>query len=289
MHYDMPLFRPPSEAYSFILQVTLGCSHNRCTFCGMYRQKRFRPVSPDAIQKNIAAAKALLGEELPRIFLADGDALCLSTSRLLPILDPLNEAFPRLQRISIYANARDILSKTDEELRELQRRKLTLIYLGLESGDEQTLQDVQKGATAEEMIEAVRRAKEAGILSSVMVLIGLAGKERSLLHARASAEAINRMAPSYTALLTFTPVPGTPLGDEIAAGKRAMLSPQESLLEIRQFIEHLDCRTYFSCNHASNYLPLKGKLPSAKERLLQLIEQGLNGALQLKPEYLRGL
>lgn len=287
--YEHPLFRPPSEAESLILQVTIGCSHNRCTFCSMYRSKRFRPKAPERIRQEIAQARALLGPEVRRVFLADGDAMCLSTRRLAAILETLNQAFPRLQRVSAYANARDVLAKTDEDLVRLRSQKLKLLYLGLESGDEHTLSAVCKGATAGEIVLAVQRARAAGMSTSVMVLIGLAGRRRSLLHARASAEAINRMAPTYTALLTYTPVPGSPLQELVARGEFELPGPLESIEEIRELVRGLDCQTYFTCNHASNYLPLTGRMPAARAEILAYLDAALAGLLPLKPEVLRGL
>jgi radical SAM superfamily enzyme YgiQ (UPF0313 family) len=290
MHYDMPLFRPPSEAESLILQVTLGCAHNRCTFCSMYRQKRFKPRPTEELLQEIAAAREALGADaVRRVFLADGDAMCLSTRRLEAVLAPLNAAFPALQRIGIYANARDVLRKSDEELALLRRLKLRMLYMGLESGDDETLAAVDKGATVDEVVEAVLRAQAAGMAVSTMVLIGLAGRARSQRHASASAAAINRMRPTYTALLTYTPTPGSPFFEAIERGEVTLPSPVESLQEIRTFLAQLDCRTYFTCNHASNYLPLRGKLPGAREELLSLLDAALQGQVPLKPEFLRGL
>jgi radical SAM superfamily enzyme YgiQ (UPF0313 family) len=289
LSYDQPLFRPPSEAHSLILQVTIGCSHNRCTFCSMYRSKRFRPRRLEAVRADIEQASAVLGPEVPRVFIADGDAMCLSARRLTEILDLLGAAFPRLQRVGIYANARDVLAKTDEELAELRRRKLKILYLGLESGDDQTLAAVDKGATAAEIVQAVQRARRAGMSTSVMVLIGLAGRERSLLHARASAEALNQMMPTYAALLTYTPVPGSPLFARIEAGEHDLPGPLESIEEIRELVHALECETYFTCTHASNYLPLRGRMPEAKREILALLDAALAGMLPLKPEFLRGL
>jgi radical SAM superfamily enzyme YgiQ (UPF0313 family) len=255
----------------------------------MYRTKRFRARPVDALRAEILEARRVLGAHVPRVFLADGDAMCLSTRRLTDLLDPVNEAFPHLQRISAYANARDVLSKTDDELAELRSRKLRLLYVGLESGDEATLEHIEKGATVEQIVQAVQKAKAAGMAVSVMVLIGLAGAARSLVHARASAAAINRMEPTYTALLTYTPVPDTPFHDELVSGALKLPSPAGSLQEIRTFLQILDCRTYFTCNHASNYLPLTGRLPSAKAALLDLLDRALQGEIALKPEFLRGL
>ena len=287
--YEEPLFRPPSEAGSLILQVTLGCSHNRCTFCSMYRGKKFRVKRPDRVRADIAAARAVLGAGVPRVFLADGDAFCLSPRRLGEILGWLDEAFPRLQRVGIYANARDVLAKSDADLAELRRRKLKILYVGLESGDDEILRRIDKGATVDEIVAAARRARAADIATSVMVLIGLGGRERSLAHARASAAAINRMEPSYTALLTYTPVPGSLLFDEIARGAFELPGPLDSIREIREFLAGLACRTYFTCNHASNYLPLTGRLPGAQRDLVALLDAALVGAVPLKPESLRGL
>lgn len=286
---EPPVFRPPSEAESLILQVTIGCSHNRCTFCGMYTTKHFRVKTPAEVQSDIGEARAIFGPDVRRVFLADGDAMCLSSRRLIEILDALNDAFPHLQRVGVYANARDVLNKTDDDLAELNRRKLRMLYVGLESGDAETLAAIDKPATPDEMVEAVKKARRAGMTTSVMVLIGLAGVERSLEHARLSAAAINEMAPDFTALLTYTPVPGTPLGDRILSGRADLPSPRGSLEEIAAFVRALECRTYFTCNHASNYLPMTGRMPQAKMRMLGDLAAALAGERPIKPEFMRGL
>ncbi len=289
LEYEPPVFRPPSEAHSLVLQVTVGCSHNKCTFCSMYRSKRFRAKGIEQIRAEIAEARRLVGPDVLRVFLADGDAMCLSVRRLAEILDALDEAFPRLRRVGIYANARDLLRKSGEDLSELRRRKLTVLYMGLESGDDATLAAVQKGATAAEMVEAARRARAAGMATSVMVLVGLAGSERSLVHARLSAQAVNRMEPTYTALLTYTPTPDSPLFEAVDRGEIELPGPLESLEEIREFVRGLTCRTYFACNHASNHLPLTGRMPSAQRDILLLLEAALAGRVPLRPQSLRGL
>ncbi|MEI6667250.1 MAG: radical SAM protein [Acidobacteriota bacterium] len=286
---EPPVFRPPSEADSLILQATIGCSHNRCAFCGMYATKRFRIRTDEEIRADIDQARAALGPGVRRVFLADGDALCLSPRRLTAILDLLNAAFPQLQRIGAYANARDVLSKTGDELAALRSRKLRMLYVGLESGDPETLEAIDKGATPGDIVEAVRRARLAGMTVSVMVLIGLAGVERSLEHARRSAEAINQMAPEFTALLTYTPVPGTALCDRIGSGLATLPSPRGSLDEIRTFVDALECQTYFTCNHASNYLPMTGRMPQSKAKLIGAIDAALAGHVAIRPECLRGL
>lgn len=289
LSYEPPVFRPPSEADSLILQVTVGCSHNRCTFCSMYRKKRFRARSIAEIRADVEEARGCLGPGVARAFLADGNALCLSTARLAAVLDALALAFPRLRRVGSYANARDVLAKSDAELADLRRRKLGILYLGLESGDDETLAAVDKGATSAEIVEAVRRANAAGIVTSIMVLVGLAGRERSGVHARLSAEAVNRMEPTYTALLTYTPTPGSPLGERVARGDLELPGPMESLEEIREFVRALSCRTHFACTHASNWLPLAGRMPSAKPDLLHALDAALAGRLPLRPEWSRGL
>jgi radical SAM superfamily enzyme YgiQ (UPF0313 family) len=287
--YDPPLFRPPSEADSLILQVTLGCSHNRCTFCSMYRTKTFRAKPVAEVREEIAEARRIVGPDVRRVFLADGDAMCLSTERLTDILDALHAAFPRVRRVGIYANARDLLRKSPEELAALQARKLSIVYLGLESGDDRTLEAIEKGATAEEAVEAVRRARAAGMSTSVMVLVGLAGRERSLEHARRSADAVNRMEPNYTALLTYTPTPGSPLGERVTRGEVELPGPVESLQEVRAFVAELRCATYFTCNHASNYLPMTGRMPAAQRPILEALDAAIEGRVALKPEWLRAL
>ena len=286
---EPPVFRPPSEADSLILQVTVGCSHNRCTFCSMYRSKQFGAKPLEQVRADILEARAEYGGDVRRVFLADGDAMCLSASRLAAILDALNDAFPRLQRVGIYANARDVLAKSDEELAGLRQRTLKILYTGLESGDDETLAAVEKGATSADIVEAVRRARAAGMATSVMVLVGLAGVERSLAHARRSAEAVNAMAPNYTALLTYTPTPGSPLAERVSRGEVVLPSPRESILEIREFVQAVTCETYFTCNHASNYVPLTGRLPRSKSDILASLDAALAGDVPLKPEFLRGL
>jgi radical SAM superfamily enzyme YgiQ (UPF0313 family) len=255
----------------------------------MYTMKRFRTRTEDEIRADIDEARALLGPGVRRAFLADGDAMCLSPRRLRATLDLLNDAFPKLQRIGIYANARDVLAKTDDELLELRNRKLRMLYMGLESGDPETLAAIDKGATPGQIVEAVKRARRSGMSTSVMVLIGLAGVERSLEHARLSAEAINEMAPDFTALLTYTPIPGTPLHDQIASGQRDLPAPHGSIEEIKAFVLALDCQTYFTCNHASNYLPMTGRMPQAKAKIVSCLDAALSGRRSMKPEYLRGL
>jgi len=289
MRYEGTVIRPPSEADSFILQVTLGCSHNRCTFCPAYLDKKFRVRGLDEVFEDIEEAARLMGE-VRRVFLADGDALILPTKDLLTTLERLAGAFPSLSRVGIYANAQNVSEKSDEELRMLAEHKLGIAYLGLESGDDRVLDRVQKGATADEMAEAVCRLQAAGIKASVIVLLGLAGKDGSADHARATAEVVSRMNPRYLSFLTVMVVPGTALHRQMERGEFEPLEPRELLVELRQMIEPLDLKgTIVRSNHASNYVPIGGRLPKDKDELLRQIDEALRGETAFRPEWARGL
>jgi radical SAM superfamily enzyme YgiQ (UPF0313 family) len=284
-----PAIRPPSEADSFLLQVTLGCSANNCTFCGAYAGKSFRVKAGPEIERDIRE-EAEWAPETRRVFLMDGDALVLSDRRLIPILSRLNQSFPRLTRISSYANGDQIMRRSDAELHTLSDLKLSLIYMGLESGSQELLDRCRKRPTVVEMAEAVRRASGCGIKSSVMVLLGLGGKSDSELHVRETIVALNRMQPRYLAFLSLMLIPGTPLWAEARAGRFQPLSDMELLQEAHDIIGGLEMeKTVFRCNHASNYLPLEGRLPQDKQRLLDRVRLALRGRLPLRPEFLRGL
>lgn len=285
------VIRPPSEADSYILQVTYGCSHNRCTFCGTYRDKPFRARPIEEVLEDIALAQA----EIPdtrRVFLADGNALVLSTERLVTILDGLASAFPRLRRIGIYANARDILGKTDAELAALQQRKLEIVYLGLESGSDEVLRRVQKGITAAEMVEAVQKVRRAGIRASVIALLGLGGKELSAEHAAQTARVVSAMDPEYLSMLTLMLIPGTELHRQWQSGTFELPEPLDLLGELHQVIAGTEClsRCIFRTNHASNYLPLAGTLSRDQARLLSALDEAIGrGRYALRPEAWRAL
>lgn len=289
MFYEEPVFRPPSEARSLILQATIGCSHNRCTFCGMYKGKRFRVRELSELQADIEEAK----QRWPgtrRIFLADGDALALSTETLLQILDLCHGAFPQLARVGVYVNASNVLSKSDAALETLAKRGLKIGYLGLESGNEEVLADVRKGATAEEMVEAVRRCQKNGIKMSVMVLLGLGGREKSHDHADDSAKALNRMNPRYLSLLALMPVEGTPLDRRIGRGVFHELTANQILEEMKRILQRLELKgTIFRSNHASNFLALAGRFPQDKGRLIAEIDDCLKGNRGMRDEWMRGL
>ncbi len=290
MRYHGMVIRPPSEANSYIIQVTYGCSHNRCTFCGTYLDKPFRPRNFDEILEDINLAQ----KQMPatrRVFLADGDALVLSSRRLTKILDKLQGAFPQLERVGCYANAQDILRKTPEELKSLREKGLGIIYIGLESGSDEILARIEKGATSADMIEAGQKVKKAGILFSVIAILGLGEHKLSAHHAKETGRVLSEMNPDFFSMLTLMLVPGTKLHAQWEAGEFQLLTPEEMLAELRQVIEHLHLNNcIFRTNHASNYLPLRGTLPQDKERLLAMLDAALaRGRDALRPEGWRGL
>lgn len=291
MRYFGTVIRPPSEAESYILQVTYGCSHNKCTFCPTYLDKPFRIRPVNEVMEDIKMAQNLT-PQTRRVFLADGNAMVLSNQKLMPILNALNSAFPKLQRIGIYANAVDILRKTDQELKELCAKKLLIIYIGLESGSNKVLERVNKGATAEETIKAVRKVQNAGFKVSVIGLLGLGGTDLWNEHAVATGKAVSAMNPLYFSLLTLMVVPGTELHRQYKEGEFTLSEPLDMLREMRVVIENINVLSgcIFRTNHASNYLPLEGRLPNDKKRLLKIIDQALaKGESCLRPEILRGL
>ena len=291
MHYEGLVIRPPSEANSLILQVTVGCSHNRCTFCPAYKAKRFRIKSFQEIQQDIDEAQSSF-PSLRRVFLADGDALIIPQPRLLETIHYLHLRFPAIQRIGSYANLKSILRKSAAELKELKDRKLSILYLGIESGDDQTLSTVRKGATFDKIVEAASRVKEAGIKLSVTVLLGVGGKERSVIHAHKTAELLTRIQPDYVGALTMMIIPEAPIHRLAEAGLFTLPSPFELLGELRTMIAASELHScLFFSNHASNYLPLKARLPKDKDDCVQLLDGILarNDSAVLTPEYRRAL
>jgi len=291
MRYVGTVIRPPSEANSYILQITYGCSHNKCTFCPTYLDKPFSVRPTDEVLEDIKDAKDTM-PHTHRVFLADGNAMVLSSKKLGHILDALNAEFPDLQRIGIYANASDILPKTDKELSELREKKLSIIYIGLESGSNKVLQRVNKGATAEEITDAVLKAQNAGFKVSVIALLGLGGTDLWKEHAIATGKAISAMSPRFFSLLTLMVVPKTVLHKQLDKGKFTLPEPLDILQEMRVVLENTNVNSgcIFRTNHASNYLPLAGRLPRDKERLLKTIDQALaQGEFCLRPDFLRGL
>jgi len=284
-----PAIRPPGEAESFLLQITEGCSSNSCTFCGAYAGKKFRMKDVREIASDIdAGARERPG--VRRVFLMDGDALAVGNAKLIPILMKINQKFRALTRIASYANGYNITSRSDGELDELARENLKLIYVGLESGSQKLLDRCRKRSSVAGMIEAVGRAAMAGIKTHAIVLLGLGGRRHSEEHVRETVEALNLMQPKVLSFLTLMVIPGTPLFAELARGEFAELTPGELLREARGMIEGLELeKTVFRSDHASNYLPLEGRFPQDKKKILRILGAALSGELRIRPEALRGL
>ena len=289
MDYEGLIIRPPSEALSILLQVTVGCSHNKCTFCGSYRDKRFRIKDNATILADIHFASRSMRDQR-RLFLLDGDSLIVPQERLLWILEEIRKHLPWVRRVGAYANAKSIKMKTDDQLAALREKGMGILYVGVESGDDETLRHVCKKTTAANLVLQGRRVKEAGIKLSVTALLGIAGSSASLRHARATGELLSAMDPDYVGALTVMILPNTPLGADGAAGRFALPGKRELLMELREMLAHTELSSgLFFANHASNYLPVKARLPRDRERALSLIDGALRGEIALKPEWLRGL
>ncbi|HIP82201.1 MAG TPA: radical SAM protein [Desulfocapsa sulfexigens] len=291
MNYVGDIIRPPSEASSIIIQVTVGCSHNKCTFCGAYKDKSkmFRIRSNEEITENLAFAAQYCTRQ-KRVFLADGDVLILSQKRLLTLFKQIKKSLPQVNRIALYGNAKAIRSKSVQDLKELKELGLHRIYMGLESGDNDVLAFVKKGETAESMIEAGQLVKEAGVFLSVTVLLGLGGRSGSIRHAQESARVLNRMQPKQIAALCLMPLTNTELGENYKKGTFQLPDTKEILIELRELIQHIDCDpVQFMANHASNYLPLSGRFGRDKPDMLESIKQALAGNKSLVQEQYRAL
>ncbi|MFC1857002.1 radical SAM protein [Thermodesulfobacteriota bacterium] len=289
MHYEGNIIRPPSEANSILLQTTVGCSRNKCTFCGAYKGERFR-IKPDAIIMEDIAFAAAYCKKQRRIFLCDGDALIIPQKRLLNILREIEAQLPWVTRVGIYANAKSLKMKTLDELKILRGHRLGIAYMGLESGDDLTLKRVNKGAGAREMIQMGKKAKAAGMKLSITVLLGVAGRERSEIHAQETGRVLSAIDPEYVGALSLMLIPGTPLYEEYVSGDFTLIEPVEMLRELRTMIAFTNMsRGLFHANHASNYLPIKARMPKDKDATLRLIDEALAGKITLKPEWLRAL
>ncbi len=303
------IFRPPSERNSYFLPLTGGCSNNTCTFCGFYGTK-LRMRDFDEVIKEIDALTLFVKQGVVladidrvvyiiaqhwdgrRVFLQDGDALVYPYPKLVDILEHLNEKLPDLERIGTYATPQDILRRSVEELKELKRLKLGIFYTGIESGDDEVLQKIGKGVSHDQMVEAGRKAKEAGITLSLTVILGLGGVDGTRKHVLETARVLSEIDPEYGGALTLTLVPGTPLYAESQQGNFALLSPFEFLAELKGIIENSSfTNCFFSSMHASNYLSVRGTLPTDKEMMLKEIQHVLEkgDSSMLRPEFLRGL
>ena len=285
--YEGSIWRPPSEARSLILQATIGCSNNTCTFCCSYKNKKFRIKPLEQLKADIYLVEPHYNH-VKRIFLADGDALVVKTQQLIDTLDFLYEVFPQLERVGVYASPQNLLQKSVDELALLKEHGLGIIYLGVETGLDSLLAKVKKGVSRQEMITAGSKAVESGIPLSVTIIIGLGGPDLSEKHAEETASLLNRVNPDYVGALTLMLVDGTEMYNEYRGGEFTLLSPDETLQEMYWLIKAITCKTVFRSNHASNYVPLGGNLPEEKDRLLQQIALVQKKGMY-RSELLRGL
>jgi radical SAM superfamily enzyme YgiQ (UPF0313 family) len=289
VNYQGHIIRPPSEADSILLEVTIGCSHHRCSFCGAYQADRFRIKDEQTIAKDIAYAARHFPDR-QRLFLLHGDALVVPAERLCTLLGQIRQALPQLTRVGSYANAQNIAHKSDQELAQLHELGLKVVHLGLESGDDDTLRKVGKYGDAAFIVEQGRRVRAAGIKLFVTVLLGIAGPQRSLEHARLTGDALTRLEPDYVGALSLMLIPGTELFRAAQAGEFVLARPEQLLVELRELLAHTHMsRGLFYANHASNYLPLRARLPRDKAATLALLDQALSGRVRLRPEWRRGL
>ncbi len=289
MHYEGNIIRPPSEANSILLQVTVGCSHNKCTFCGAYKGERFKIKQDPVIMADIEFAARHCRRQ-NRLFICDGDALIIPQRRLVPILERINQRLPWIERIGLYANTKSIRMKSEQELEELRSLGVKIAYMGLETGDDVTLKAINKGADAQRMIDMGRKIRRAGIKLSITILNGIAGRNRSMIHANETGRVLSAIDPEYVGALSLMLIPGTPMYDSHAKGNFELITPDEILVELGAMISatHLT-NGLFHANHASNYLPIRAALPRDKERTLAHIAKALEGKIGLKPEFMRAL
>lgn len=290
MRYEGDIYRPPSEAYSLLVQVTIGCTHNACTFCKMFKNKKFRVRALEEVLEDLAWARARY-RRVERMFLCDGDALALSNRRLMPILEYIKENFPECERVTIYGRANDVNKKSMEEMKELFDAGITMVYIGAESGSDEVLKAVNKGVTRQELIDAVRKIEDCGMEASVTFISGLAGKDGWEDHAIQTGTMITEMNPSYVGLLTLIVEPNVPMFDDIQSGKLRLLSPEEVMQETLLMLEHTDVdkKCVFRSNHASNYVSLRGDLPQDKEKMMDMLKKAMNNHDMFKNEMFRAL
>ena len=290
MRYEGRLYRPPSEAHSYILQATIGCSHNLCTYCAMYTGKKFRIREVRECIEDLDAAASQLGRGVDKMFVADGDSLIMGLDHWVPILERARDLFPRLKQVSCYAMARNVLEKSEEELAQLRELGLNLLYIGPETGDPKTLKTIVKGNSYEDHVEAARKAHGAGISISVIMLLGAGGEARSEEHAEGTARLVTDMDPEYLSALTLTPIPGTPLQRMIDKGRFVLPNIMGLLAELRTIVDQArPSDALFRTNHASNYLPISGRLPTDRARIVGVLDAALAGEIPLRPEWARGL
>ncbi|MCG8423854.1 MAG: radical SAM protein [Proteobacteria bacterium] len=290
MRYEGAIYRPPSEANSYILQATVGCSWNACTYCNMYRAKSFRVRDLNETLADIQMAQQALGTQVEKVFVADGDALVMDLVHWEKILVACRDTFPGLRRVSAYATAMNLNLKSARELERLRALGLTLLYIGPETGDDVTFKRIAKGANFRDHVEAARRAHDAGIELSAIFLLGAGGTERSQEHADGSAALITAMDPEFVSLLTLTVIDSTPIAKLQSRGKFELPDVQDMLGELRTIVMRADpTDAIFRTNHASNYLPLSGRLPRDRDRIVATVDRALSGDIGLRPEWTRGL
>jgi radical SAM superfamily enzyme YgiQ (UPF0313 family) len=274
-NYDFPPFRPPSEANSLLLRVTRGCPWNRCTFCSMYKGMKFEVRDLEEILGDIELARDLYGDRIGTVFIGDSNSLVAKTEMLVKVLNALFTSFPNIQRVTSYARAKTIAKKPLEDLIKIYQAGLTRLHVGLETGDRELLKEIEKGATPEEMIEAGKRAKEAGFEYSLYVLLGIGGEEKWEQHARGTAEVLNQIGPHFIRVRTFIPQPDSPLYEAMVKDRFQPASPETILKETKLLLEKLQVTSQFLSDHISNLLPLHGKLPEDKEKMIQMIGEAL--------------
>jgi len=290
MRYEGDIYRPPSEAYSLLVQVTIGCSHNKCTFCSMFKDKRFRVRDVNEVIEDLEDARRQY-RRVEKIFLCDGDALCLATSKLIVILDKIRELFPECERVSVYGRAGDVLRKTPEELKQLYEKGIGMVYLGAESGSQKVLDAIHKNATREELIEAVHMIEASRMKASVTFISGMAGKAGWREHAIESGKMISEMNASYVSLLTLMLDRRAPIVAQIESGEFELLNGEEVLQETYLLLQNAnpEKECVFRSNHASNYLSLRGNLPQDRDAMLTQIERAMKHPELLKDERFRML
>ncbi|MGE0790929.1 MAG: radical SAM protein [Sandaracinaceae bacterium] len=290
MRYEGKLYRPPSEADAYILQATIGCSWNHCTYCDMYRDKSFRVRALDETLADIDEARRRFGDDVEKVFVADGDALVMDEAHWTAILEACRASFPNLRRVSAYATAMNLVQKTEAELARLRAQGLSLLYIGPETGDDVTFKRIAKGADFATHVEAASRARAADIGLSAIFLLGAGGTERSQEHAEASAKLVTAMDPAFVSCLTLTVVPTTPLATLEARGRFELPTVTRMLEELRTIVALAEpTDAVFRTNHASNYLPIAGRLPRDRDRIVEVIDRALDGQIPLRPEWTRGL
>lgn len=277
MRYEGTVYRPPSEAGSLLIQASIGCPHNKCTFCSMYKETKFRLRSAEEIKEYLLAARNYYGEYVNSLFFPDGNTIIMKTAQLVEILEYARSIFPHLERITVYGSARFVNRKSQEDIERLKAAGLTRVHTGMESGDNVTLERIKKGTTAEEIIAAGQKLKTAGIDTSEYYLVGIGGRERSKEHAIASARVLSAFSPDFIRLRTFVPIPGTPLYDDYTSGRFQLLGPHEALKEVRLLIENLECQnSIVLSDHVSNYWDVNGLIPRDRGKMLMALEQGLS-------------